>query len=191
MEIEFSSNKDFPGGSDGKNICLQCRRPGFDPWVGKIPWRRKWQPTPVFLPGKSHGQRSLAGCSPWGCKESDTAAWLHFHFHFRENLTNLREINGPFFTLVLWNIIYACYTYLGASQMALVVKDPPTNTWEIRDMCSVPGLGRSPGGGNGNPLLYSCLENPIDRGVWQAMVYGVTKSWTQPNQFSMHTQIHL
>ena len=43
-------------------------RPGFDPWVGKIPWRRKWQPTPVFLPGKSHGQGSLAGCSPWSCK---------------------------------------------------------------------------------------------------------------------------
>ena len=44
----------------------------FDPWVGKIPWRRAWQPTPVFLPGESHGQRSLAGYSPWGHKESDT-----------------------------------------------------------------------------------------------------------------------
>ena len=43
----------------------------FDPWVGKIPWRRKWQPTPVFLLGESSGQRSLAGYSPWGCKESD------------------------------------------------------------------------------------------------------------------------
>ena len=43
-------------------------RPGFDPWVGKIPWRSKWQPTLVFLPGKSHGQRSLVGCTPWGCK---------------------------------------------------------------------------------------------------------------------------
>ena len=42
----------------------------FDPWVGKIPWRRKWKPTPVFLPGGSHGQRSLADYSPWGCKES-------------------------------------------------------------------------------------------------------------------------
>ena len=46
--------------------------PGFDPWVGKIPWRRKWQPSPVFLPGKSHRQRSLAGYSSWGHKESDT-----------------------------------------------------------------------------------------------------------------------
>ena len=47
------------------------QRPGFDPWVRKIPWRRKWQPTPVFLPGDSHGQRSLVGYSPWGHKESD------------------------------------------------------------------------------------------------------------------------
>ena len=53
---------------------------GFAPWVGKIPWRRKWQPTPVFLPGESHGQRSLAGYSPWGHKESDTTEQLHFHF---------------------------------------------------------------------------------------------------------------
>ena len=43
----------------------------WNPWVGKIPWRRAWQPTPVFLPGESHGQRSLAGCSPWDHKESD------------------------------------------------------------------------------------------------------------------------
>ena len=48
----------------------------FDPWVGKIPWVRKWQPPPVFLPGKSHGQRSLAGYSPWGCKESDMTEQL-------------------------------------------------------------------------------------------------------------------
>ena len=61
----------FPSGSDGKSICLQCGRPGFDPWVVKMPWRRKWQPTPVPLPGKSHGWRSLVGYSPWGRKESD------------------------------------------------------------------------------------------------------------------------
>ena len=58
---------------------LAYRRPGFDPCVRKLPWRRKWQPTPVFLPGKSHGQRSLMGYSPWGCKESDTTEWLRFH----------------------------------------------------------------------------------------------------------------
>ena len=73
----------FPRGSDGKSICLQCGRPGFDPWVGKIPWRRKRQPTPVLMPGKSHGQRSLIGYSPWGRKESDTTKWLHFQGSYR------------------------------------------------------------------------------------------------------------
>ena len=53
--------------------------PGFDPWVGKIPWRREWQPTPVFLPGEFHGQRSLAGHSPWGCQESDTTEQLSLY----------------------------------------------------------------------------------------------------------------
>ena len=53
--------------------------------VGKIPWRRKWQPTPVLLPGKSHGWRSLAGYSPWGCKESDTTEWLQFPFQWVKN----------------------------------------------------------------------------------------------------------
>ena len=52
----------------GKESSCQCRRRGFHPWIGKILWRSKWQPTPVFLPGKSHGQRSLAGYSPWGHK---------------------------------------------------------------------------------------------------------------------------
>ena len=56
--------------------CLQCRRPGFDPWVGKIPCRREWQPTPVFLPGEYHGQRSLVGYSPRGYKESDKTEGL-------------------------------------------------------------------------------------------------------------------
>ena len=70
----------FPSGSHGR-ACLQCRRPGFNSWVGKIPWRRKWQPTPVFLPGKSHGPQSLVGYHPWGRKESDTTERLHFHFH--------------------------------------------------------------------------------------------------------------
>ena len=60
----------FFGSPYGKESA--CRRPGFNPWVGKIPWRRDWQPTPVFLPGEFHGQRSLVGYSLGGCKESDT-----------------------------------------------------------------------------------------------------------------------
>ena len=69
---------DFPGGLDSKVSCLQCRRPGFDPWVGKILWRRKWQPTPVLLPGKSHGQRNVVGYCPRGRKELDMTERLHF-----------------------------------------------------------------------------------------------------------------
>ena len=61
----------FSGGSNVKEPTCQYQRPGFDPWVGKIPCRRAWQPTPVFLPGESHGQRSLADHSPWGHKELD------------------------------------------------------------------------------------------------------------------------
>ena len=60
-------------------FCLQCGRPGFDPWIGKIPWGRKWQPCPVFSPGESHGQRNMAGYSPWGWEESDTTERLHFY----------------------------------------------------------------------------------------------------------------
>ena len=56
----------------GKEPACQYKRFRFSPWVGKIPCRRAWQPTPRFLPGESHGQRSLAGYRPWGCKESDT-----------------------------------------------------------------------------------------------------------------------
>ena len=52
-----------------KEFACQCRRLGFNPWVRKIPWRRKWKPTAVFLPEKFHGHRTLAGYSPWGCKE--------------------------------------------------------------------------------------------------------------------------
>jgi len=63
--------KGFPGGLDGKESPSM-----LETWVrslgGKIPWRRAWQPTPVFWPGESHGQRSLVGYSPWGCKELDT-----------------------------------------------------------------------------------------------------------------------
>ena len=65
-------------------ICLQCnkhKRCGFDPWVGKIPWRRAWQPTPVFLPGESHRQGSFSGYSPWGRKESDTTERLNNNNH--------------------------------------------------------------------------------------------------------------
>ena len=72
----------LPSWCSGKESTYQYRRHkrrGFDPWVGKIPWREEWQPTPVFLPGESHGQRSLAGYSPWGHRESDTTDFILTH----------------------------------------------------------------------------------------------------------------
>ena len=63
-----------------------------------------------------------------------------------------------------------------ASQLMLVVKNTPANSGDIRDMGLIPGMGRSPGGGYGNPLQYSCLENPMDREAWWATFHGVTKS---------------
>ena len=76
-EILFLNNARwaFPGGVSGNKPACQRRRSkrrGFDPWVGKMPWRRAWHPTPVFLPGECHGQRSPVGYSPWGHRESDT-----------------------------------------------------------------------------------------------------------------------
>ena len=108
------------------------KRCWFDPWFGKIPWRRKWQSTPILLPRKSHGQRNLAGYSPWGTQ------------------TRLREV-------------------------ALMVKSPPANAGDLRDTGLIPGLERSPGGGHGNPLPYSCLENSMDRGAWWATVHEVVE----------------
>ena len=71
-ETTSKNIRGLPWWLSGKESACQCRRCGFDPWVGKMPWRSKWQPTLVFLLGEFHGQRCLEGYSPWGLKESDT-----------------------------------------------------------------------------------------------------------------------
>ena len=71
------------------------------------------------------------------------------------------------------------FSYNWASQVVLVVKNLPANAGGIQDMSLTPGLGRSPPGGHGHPLQYSCLENPMDRGAWWAIVYGMAKSQTR------------
>ena len=75
---------------------------------------------------------------------------------------------------------------LDRASQVLVGKNPPASAGDTRDMGSVPGLGRSPGGGHGNPLQYSCLENPMDRGAWQATVHRVGQSQTRLKQLSTH-----
>ena len=78
-----------------------------------------------------------------------------------------------------------------ASQVVLVVKNPPPSAGDIRDTGLIPGSGKSPGGEHGNPLQYSCLENPMDRGDWWATVHEVSKSQTQLKQLSMHAPLLL
>ena len=74
--------------------------PRYNHWVGKIPWRKKWQPTPVLLPGESHGQRSLVDYSPWGRKDSDTSEWLSMHLSarilkvYKEPLTGVSHVHS-------------------------------------------------------------------------------------------------
>ena len=74
--------------------------------------------------------------------------------------------------------LIAFFFFDGVSQVVLVVKNPPPNAGDVRDMGLIPGLGKSPGRGYGNPLQYFCLENPMDRGAWQATVHGVAKNQT-------------
>ena len=171
--------------------------------------RRQWHPTPVLLPGESHGQRSLVGWSPWGREESDRTERLHFHF----SLSYIGEGNGsPLQCSCLenprdggawWAAVYGVaqsQTWLKrlrsssssssmrytASLVAQLVKKSACNAG---DPDLIPGLGRFPGEGNGNPLQCSCLENPKDGGIWWAVVYGVAQSRTQLKWLSNITVI--
>ena len=160
--------------------------------------RRQWHPTPVLLPGKSHGRRSLVGCSPWGRKESDTTEQLHFHF----SLSCIGEGNGnplqcsclenPRDGGDLWASVYGVaqsqtqLKWLSSSSSSRAFSlgspggsDGKESGCNAGDPDSIPGSGRSHGEGNGNPPQYSCLENPLDRGAWWATVHGVTKSQTR------------
>ena len=96
----------FPGGTRGKEHACQCRRlkrPGFYPWVRKIPWQRAWQPTPVFLPGGTHRQKSLVGYSPQGRKELDLA--LTHNKMWRLSPVSLKK-GKPFF-VSLWHAYHS------------------------------------------------------------------------------------
>ena len=85
----------------------------FSPWVGKIPWRSEWQPTPVFLPGNIHGQRSLGGYSPWDRKESDTTERLTHTYTRFILLLSLSHLNMVALILVLSSYFINCYSFFG------------------------------------------------------------------------------
>ena len=98
----------------------------------------------------------------------------------------LQNIEPSSLCCTVGSLLVICFiqsnVYIWAFQVALLVKNPPADAGrDPRDLGSIPGSGRSPEGGNGNPLQYSCLENSMDRGAWQATVYEVAMSWTQLN----------
>ena len=138
-------------------------------------WRRQWHPTPVLLPEKSHGRRSLVGCSPLGHEESDTTEQLHFQFA----LSCIGEGNGnplqcsclenPRDGGVWWAAVY------GIAQ-----------SWTRLKRLSNSEIGE----GNGTPLQYSCLENPMDRVAWKAVVHGVAEGQTRLSDFTFTFHFH-
>ena len=80
LGLRYAMTHELPRWLRGKESACQygrCKKGRFNPWVEKIPWRRKWQPTPVFLPGQSHGQRCLVGCTTWSHKELETTEHAH------------------------------------------------------------------------------------------------------------------
>ena len=164
-------------------------------------------PHSVLLLGKSHGWRSLVGCSPWGREESYTTVRLHFHF----SLSCIGEGNGnPLQCSCLENprdggawraAIYgvaqsqtrlkrlsssSSSTYFGFPGGS-VAKNPLGNAGY---MGLIAGSGRSPGEGNDSPLQYSCLGNPMDRGTWQVNTHGVAKESDTDLATKQQQQIH-
>ena len=120
-------NMGFPGGGSGKEPTCQCRRHkkwcGFDPWMGKIPWRRAWQPTPVFLPGESHGQRRLAGYSPGGHRELDTTEQPeHARMHTGKSIQVIAFPMSPSSEFLPWDP--SCASWIKSNCLFLV-----SNKW--------------------------------------------------------------
>ena len=150
-------------------ICLQCQRPRFDPWAWNIPWEREEQTTAVFLPGEFHGQRSLVDYSPLCHKESDRTEHLTLsHFQTAQEKHSCIPTNSV-----------RGFPFLHKLPSTPAGSDGKESACNAEDMSSIPGLGRSPVEENGNPLQYSCLENPMDRGTWGVPDHGVVKSWIQ------------
>ena len=163
--------------------CRRHRKCRWEPWVRKIPWRRKWQPPPVFLLRESCGQRSLEGCSPWGRSRT----WLNTCVYIYD--ISPGELGG----------LESCFSFsTGYSSQrrqwhpTSVLLPGKSHGWRSLEGCSPWGCWGSDiteqlhfhfslsciGEGSGNPLQCSCLENPSDGGAWWAAVSGVAQSWT-------------
>ena len=134
----------FPEDSDSKNSICNAGDLGSIPGLGRSPWEAFFPlNTPVFLPGKSQGQRSLGGYRPWGHKESDLTKWLTLSL----SETSIVLLRGE-------------KAFAGGDGCFPGGSDCEESACNAGDLGLIPGLGRSPGGGHGNPLQCSCLENP-------------------------------
>ena len=127
--------------------------------------RRQWHPTPALLPGKSHGQRSLVGCSPWGCEESDTTERFHFHFY------TLEKEMATHSSILAWEIPWT--EEPGRLQSMGSRRSDTTERLHFHFSLSCIGEG------SGTPLQYFCLENPRDGEAWWAAVSGVAQRRTR------------
>ena len=127
----------FPGGTSGKEPICQSRRhnwPWFDTWIGKIPWGRKWQPTPVFLAGKSHGQRSLVGYSPWGRKSPTWLGQLSMQAHTRKaEMQSQGILLVPWKRSHLWIRLWVRLLCQRWKYGLMLRNEPPPVTWVSGD----------------------------------------------------------
>ena len=108
----------------------------------------------------------------------------------RREISLFKRTSSPTFFFLIFNLLFILYwniVDLWASQVVLMVKNPPANAGDIRDVGLISGSGRSPGGECSNPLQYSCLENPTDRGDWWATIHRDAKNRTGLKRLSMHT----
>ena len=121
-------------------------------------------------------------------KQKGQVSWTEFLCPLKIIFWSINLQYDDIWSWGLWEVIRFRWGH-GASQVALVVKNSPNDAEDVRDSGSITALGRSPAGEHGNPLQYSCLENPTDRGSWCATVYRVAKSWTWLKWLSTHTQL--
>ena len=126
--------------------------------------------------------RSWRSCSTMRFTSSTSAAYPVFSWlRIIGNAEVEHTVEGP---TKIQTVEWICLDL----SLALVVKNSPANATDVRDAGLIPGLGRSPEGGHGNPFWYSCLEKPMDRAAWWASFCGVTKNWTRLKQLSMRAQ---
>ena len=137
-------------------------------------WRRKWQPTPVFLPGKSQGRESVVGCRLWGLTELDTTEVTYQQQQQQRGLSEKEMV--PHSSTLAWRIPWTEEPGRLQSMGSLELDTTERLPFHFSLSCI--------GEGNGNPLQSSCLENPRDGGGWWAAVYGVAQSRTRLKRLS-------